>query len=129
MRRSNRQTKPDLKPSQKAAQRRGNVVKLPVTQREPWQKARENIKERVKAKRRESFDVTDIRDDVMSLVKNSRMKFSEIQFKNGPVVATLKNWDEKKVTHIRLETARAILRVLGFDFTVVPVGKSKYYKP
>lgn len=64
----------------------------------------------------------DLRDDVMSLVKNSQMSYEDIHARCGPCPATLENWAQKKVDQPRLGKLRATLLILGFDFGIIPKG-------
>ena len=56
----------------------------------------------------------------MSLVKNSGMSFEDIHGRCGPHPHTLENWAQKKVEAPRLGKLRATLRVIGYDFGIVP---------
>jgi ribosome-binding protein aMBF1 (putative translation factor) len=64
----------------------------------------------------------DLRDDVMSMVKNSGMSYEDIHARCGPHPATLENWAQKNVQQPRLGKMRAVLRIIGYDFAIVPRG-------
>lgn len=59
----------------------------------------------------------DLRDDVMSLVKNSGMSFEDIHDHCGPCPATLENWAQKKVSRPQLGKIRATLTIIGYKIT------------
>lgn len=59
----------------------------------------------------------DLRDDVMSLVKNSGMSFEDIHDHCGPTPHTLENWAQKKVSRPQLGKIRAVLTIIGYKIT------------
>jgi hypothetical protein len=61
----------------------------------------------------------DLRDDVMSLVKNSPLTFEEIHGKCGPHPNTLTKWMDKTIHAPRLGKLQSVLRVLGYDLGVI----------
>jgi hypothetical protein len=61
----------------------------------------------------------DLRDDVISMIKNSGMSFSEIHARCGPHPHTLENWARKDIKKPQIGKMRAALRVIGFDLGVV----------
>lgn len=64
----------------------------------------------------------DLRDDVMSLVKNSGMSYQDIHARCGPTPQTLEKWANKSVHQPKLGKMRAVLRILDHDFGVVNRG-------
>lgn len=61
----------------------------------------------------------DLRDDVISLVKNSHLTFEEIHGKLGPHPNTLTKWMDKSTHAPRLGKVQATLRILGYDIGVI----------
>jgi hypothetical protein len=62
----------------------------------------------------------DLRDDVMSLVKNSRLSYEEIHNRCGPTPTTLAKWRDHEIDQPRLSKLQSTLRILGYDLGVVP---------
>lgn len=61
----------------------------------------------------------DLRDDVISLIKNSGLSFTEIHARCGPVPVTLSKWLDKEVKQPRLEKMQSVLRILGKDLGII----------
>lgn len=61
----------------------------------------------------------DLRDDVMSLVKNSGMSYADIHAKCGPCPKTLSSWANKEVHTPKLSKIQSVLRILGYDLGIV----------
>jgi hypothetical protein len=61
----------------------------------------------------------DLRDDCMSLVKNSGLSFREIHGRLGPHPHTLELWATKVTSQPRLGKMRATLRIIGYDIGIV----------
>jgi phosphoglycolate phosphatase-like HAD superfamily hydrolase len=64
-------------------------------------------------------DVSDIRDDVMSLIKNSRLTFKQVEGAGGPAAGTLSKWAAKETERPQLNTIRAALRAVGHDLGII----------
>lgn len=73
--------------------------------------------------RLESYE--DLRDDVLSVVKNSGMSFEDIHGRCGPHPATLENWASNRIHAPRLGKMQAALRICGFDLGVVEGRRHK----
>jgi hypothetical protein len=67
----------------------------------------------------------DLRDDVMSLVKNSHLSFEEIHNRCGPTPNTLAKWRDREIDQPRLSKMQSTLRILGYDLGVVPGRRSE----
>lgn len=74
----------------------------------------------VEAERRRLEAYEDLRDDVISLVKNSHLTFEEIHGRMGPHPQTLTKWMEKTTHAPQLGKIQATLRILGYDVGVIP---------
>lgn len=61
----------------------------------------------------------DLRDDVMSLVRNSHLTPEEIHGRCGPHPVTLRKWDEKKVGAPQLAKLQSVLRIMGYDIGII----------
>lgn len=61
----------------------------------------------------------DLRDDTMSLVRNSTLTFEEIHGRMGPHPTTLAKWDEKVTKQPQLRKLQATLRIIGYDIGIV----------
>ena len=70
----------------------------------------------------ESYE--DLRDDVMSLVKNSGMSYADIHGHCGPCPSTLEKWASREIGQPRLGKLQATLRILGYDLGVVSGRRS-----
>jgi hypothetical protein len=70
-------------------------------------------------KRAELEAYQDLRDDVVSLIRNSNFTFEEIHARCGPHPHTLNNWLEKKVDKPQLGKMRSTLRIIGYDIGIV----------
>jgi hypothetical protein len=88
----------------------------------PINKAREQRQhdKAVDAERQRLEAYEDLRDDVVSLVKNSHLTFEDIHGKLGPHPSTLTKWAEKTTHAPRLGKMQATLRIIGYDIGVIP---------
>lgn len=93
------------------------------------QQALAKEKREFRQKQNELERYEDLRDDVMSAVKNSGVSFADIHGRCGPTPATLNNWAEKKVFQPRLGKIRATLRVIGKDIGIVELAPSNPQAP
>lgn len=82
------------------------------------QKKLQAEKAEFKRKQAELENCRDLRDDVMSAVKNSGMSYEVIHSRFGPHPSTLTNWAEKKVDMPRMGKLRATLRAIGMDLMI-----------
>jgi len=64
-------------------------------------------------------DYRDLRDDLMSAVKNSGMSYEDIHGRCGPHPHTLENWAEKRVDQPRLGKMRSTARIIGLELAWV----------
>lgn len=71
------------------------------------------------AKRAELESYHDLRDDVVSIIKNSGESFEDIHARCGPHPSTLQNWADKRVSAPRMGKVRSVLRILGYDLAIV----------
>jgi hypothetical protein len=78
---------------------------------------REEIEFRKKRAELEAYQ--DLRDDVISLVRNSNFTFEEIHARCGPHPSTLLHWMEKTVDKPQLGKMRSTLRIIGYDIAIV----------
>jgi hypothetical protein len=60
----------------------------------------------------------DLRDDVVSLVRNSNLTFEEIHGRLGPHPSTLTKWDEKTTRAPQFRKLQATCRILGYDIGI-----------
>lgn len=61
-----------------------------------------------------------LRDDVMSLVRNSKMSYDQIWSRGGPTPKTLESWQNREVKYPQIGTAQAILKAIGTNGLQVP---------
>ena len=62
----------------------------------------------------------DLRDNVVSIMKNSGMTLTEIHARGGATVRTLSRWIDDKTVQPRLGKLRAVLVICDYDFQIVP---------
>lgn len=67
--------------------------------------------------RLESYE--DLRDDVLSVIKNAGISFEDIHGKCGPHPSTLTHWATNQVHQPRLSKMQAALRIVGYDIGIV----------
>lgn len=67
---------------------------------------------------RPNFSIEDIRDDTISVIRNSDLTFEEIRAKGGPTPATLTKWLERTTQRPQLNTIASALDACGFQFVV-----------
>lgn len=79
---------------------------------------RKREEEEFKRKQKELEDIRDMRDDVMSMIRNARLSYEDIHAMFGPHPDTLKAWDLKKIDSPRMGKMRAALRAIGKDFYI-----------
>lgn len=65
----------------------------------------------LEAQRLERYEF--MRDDLMSLVKNSGMSFEDIHGRCGPHPSTLENWAQKKILRPQLGKMISVMRIIG----------------
>lgn len=70
-------------------------------------------------RQRELEDYQDLRDDVVSYLRNSGVKYDTIHERCGPTPQTLLNWENKTVSKPQLGKMRAALRIIGKDLGVI----------
>lgn len=63
-------------------------------------------------------DIQDLRDDVMALIRNSKVDWDDIHAHFGPTPQTLHRWDQKTVRSPQLGKMRSALRAIGKDFYI-----------
>jgi chromosome segregation ATPase len=61
----------------------------------------------------------DLRDDLMSAIRNSGMSFEDIHGRCGPHPHTLENWAQKVTHKPTLAKMRAAARIIGLDFGLI----------
>ena len=61
----------------------------------------------------------DLRDDTISIAKNSGLSFAEIHARGGPTVTTLTKWLDKEVSRPWTGKLRSTLRICGHDLGIV----------
>lgn len=76
-------------------------------------------KERYERERNRLEAYEAVRDDIMSLVKNSGMSFADIHGRCGPHPATLEKWARKETIKPQMGKMIAVLRILGFKEFVI----------
>lgn len=73
--------------------------------------------------RLESYE--DLRDDVLSVIKNSGLSFEDIHGKCGPHPSTLHAWERHDIHQPRLNKMQSALRIVGFDLGIVEGRRHK----
>jgi hypothetical protein len=73
--------------------------------------------------RLESYE--DLRDDVLSVVKNSGLSFEDIHGKCGPHPTTLNNWAANRTHAPRLGKMQSALRIVGYDIGIIEGQRHK----
>lgn len=76
---------------------------------EEWQRELRNL---------EVAPLEDVRDDVVSLIRNSGMSFKEVEERGGPKAATISRWQAREVKNPQFRTLRWALQAIGSDFFV-----------
>lgn len=61
----------------------------------------------------------DLRDEVMSLVKNSQLSYEDIHGRCGPHPSTLAKWAEQQTKFPRLGKLQSTARICGYDIGVI----------
>lgn len=84
----------------------------------PGMKKLAKEKAEFRRKQAELEDCRDLRDDVMSAVRNSGVSYEIIHSRCGPHPSTLSNWAEKRVDMPRMGKVRATLRAIGMDIMI-----------
>jgi len=79
----------------------------------------------VEAERSRLEAYEDLRDDVVSLVRNSSFTYEDIHARCGPHPDTLRKWGEKATHAPQLAKVQATLRILGYDLGVIPHARER----
>lgn len=74
---------------------------------------------------RPAISIESIRDDTISVIRNSHLTFDEIRAKGGPTPATLTKWLERTTQRPQLNTIAAALDACGYEFHVRAKGKKR----
>jgi ribosome-binding protein aMBF1 (putative translation factor) len=82
-------------------------------------------KRAVEAERARLETYEDLRDDVLSIIKNSGMSFEDIHGKCGPHPSTLHSWETDKVHQPRFSKMQSALRIAGYDLGIVEGRRRK----
>lgn len=69
--------------------------------------------------------IEDLRDDVMAIIRDSKVDWDDIHANFGPTRRTLSRWDQKIVKFPQLGKMRTALRAVGKDFYIGEYKKSK----
>lgn len=99
-----------LKKIKTAQEHTAKIIKLET------QRKKEDREFRERQKRME--DIQDLRDDVMAMIRNSKVDYEDIHTQFGPTVQTLNRWDQKIVKSPQLGKMRTALRAIGKDFYI-----------
>ena len=67
--------------------------------------------------RLESYE--DLRDDVLSVIKNAGVSFEDIHGRCGPHPSTLNSWATNQVHQPQLRKMQSALRIVGYDIGIV----------
>ena len=78
----------------------------------------EREKKEFKLKMEDLRSIEDLRDEVVSHLRNSPYSYQAIENLGGPIVQTLEAWTTGETKQPRLNTMRAALRCIGKDFYV-----------
>lgn len=103
----------------KTAEEHLKDLKAHERNQERIRKEKERIKALNKAEAEKLEAYEDLRDDLMSAVKNSGMSFEDIHGRCGPHPHTLENWAQKKIRRPMLGKMRSVARIIGLDFGIV----------
>jgi hypothetical protein len=103
----------------KTAEQHIAAIKAGEKQAEKIRKEKERIAAQNKAEADRLGAYEDLRDDLMSAVKNSGMSFEDIHGRCGPHPYTLENWAQKVTRRPTLGKMRATARIIGLDFALV----------
>lgn len=77
------------------------------------------------AKGRHTVSIEDLREDMISVVRNSHLTSEQIRERGGPAASTINNILERKTQRPQLNTIRSALLVCDFDLAVVPRREPK----
>lgn len=99
----------------------GEIRSAEEWKRELTRHKRTLSKEKLQHARREERErlCADLRDDTISLIRNSGFSFEEIREKGGPVVKTLQGWQDKTTFSPHTSSMRRALRVIGKDIGII----------
>lgn len=67
--------------------------------------------------RLESYE--DLRDDVLSVLKNENVSFELVHERLGPHPSTLHSWEMDKVRQPQLRKMQSALRTVGYDIGII----------
>lgn len=76
-------------------------------------------KERISKGLRPILSTEDIRDNTISILKNSGVSDELVHARNGPTPLTLARWRAKKVLSPRMSSIRSALRAVGKDIGII----------
>jgi hypothetical protein len=72
---------------------------------------------------RVQVSIEDLRDDTISIIRNSHKTFDQIRADGGPCASTLTKWLERQTQRPQLNTIRAALLACDHDFYILPKGR------
>jgi hypothetical protein len=73
--------------------------------------------------RLESYE--DLRDDVLSVLKNHNISFEEVHGRLGPHPSTLTSWATGAVHQPQLRKMQSALRTVGYDIGIIEGSRRK----
>lgn len=69
---------------------------------------------------RHTVSIEDLREDMISVVRNSHLTSEQIRERGGPAASTINNILERKTQRPQLNTIRSALLVCDYDIAIVP---------
>lgn len=99
------------------------MAKKEIKTAEQWAKemtAEERRQKRIEKARENppKVSIEDLRDETMSIVRNSGLSYEEIHARFGASGSTLTKWSHRETLRPQLNTIRGTLRACGYDLVI-----------
>jgi hypothetical protein len=82
-------------------------------------------KKQMEAERAQIESYEDLRDDVLSVLKNHQMSYEDVHGKLGPHPSTLHKWETGDTHQPRLAKMQSALRTVGYDIGIIEGRRHK----
>jgi hypothetical protein len=87
------------------------------------EQAKHNKQVEAERLRLESYE--DLRDDVLSVLKNHQMSYEDVHGRFGPHPSTLHSWETGAVHQPQLRKMQSALRTVGYDIGIIEGRRHK----
>lgn len=101
-------------------------VRSAIIRKDRYSTAKEaKHKQQMDAEQARLENYEDLRDDVLSVLKNHHISFEDVHGKLGPHPSTLRSWEMGTVHQPQLRKMQSALRTVGYDIGIIEGRRHK----